>query len=212
MEYFDILDCTGEKTGGTIARDDAHRSGIWHGAFHCLITYQRNGLPYVLFQLRSGVKKIAPGKYDISVGGHYSAGEGPEQAGPREIAEELGLQVRYADLVPLGRRVFIYCFTPGAREYEFQDIFLLPVADRPRSLVLQREEVDAVLEVEVGMGIELFSEQQSRISCLQLNQKMEESLVTVSVDDFVPCVDKYYLKMLILAKRYAAGERKLLII
>ena len=92
-EFFGALDCTGRKTGRTIPRDEAHRTGTWHGAFHCLFIYQRDGLNYALFQLRSVQKLIAPGKFDVSVGGHYATGENAEVAGPREIKEELGLDV-----------------------------------------------------------------------------------------------------------------------
>ena len=62
----------------TIARDEAHRTGTWHGAFHCLILYAREGTGYALFQQRSSEKLIAPGAFDMSVGGHYAAGEGAE--------------------------------------------------------------------------------------------------------------------------------------
>ncbi len=131
METFDILDCRGGKTGEIIERDEAHRTGAWHGAFHCLIISERGGQGYALFQKRSLTKKIAPGMFDVSVGGHYAAGEDAKVAGPREIREELGLDVRFDELIPVGRRVFVYCFTPGIKEYEFQDIFLLPRDVRP---------------------------------------------------------------------------------
>ena len=91
MEIFDVLDCRGGKTGKTIARDEAHRTGAWHGAFHCLIIYEREGRGYALFQKRSDLKKIAPGKLDVSVGGHYGAGENAALAGARENKKEIGL-------------------------------------------------------------------------------------------------------------------------
>jgi len=84
-EHFDVLDCAGRKTGRTIPRDDAHRTGVWHGAFHGLIVYERNNRKHALFQKRSANKKIAPGKFDVSVGGHYASGEDAKTAGPREI-------------------------------------------------------------------------------------------------------------------------------
>ncbi|MCK9419088.1 MAG: hypothetical protein M0R70_06895 [Nitrospirae bacterium] len=61
MEYFDVLDCTGRKTGEIISRDEAHRIGAWHGAFHCLIISLQDGGGQALFQKRSAQKKIAPG-------------------------------------------------------------------------------------------------------------------------------------------------------
>ena len=160
------MDCKGLKTGEVIARDEAHRTGAWHGAFHCLIIGQRQGRGYALFQKRSTTKKIAPGKFDVSVGGHYASGEDAGVAGPREIKEELGLEVSFSDLVPLGRRVFVYGFTPGVREYEFQDMFLLPRTISARDLTLQREELDGVIEMDVEAGIALFSGRMRRMNLL----------------------------------------------
>ena len=109
-EMFDMLDCAGRKTGTTIDRDEAHRTGAWHGAFHCLIVYEHLRKPCVLFQKRSAAKVIAPGKFDVSVGGHYATDEDAAIAGPREIKEELGLDVPFSGLVSVGRRVFVFCF------------------------------------------------------------------------------------------------------
>jgi isopentenyldiphosphate isomerase len=212
METFDILDCRGEKTGETIARDDAHRTGAWHGAFHCLIIYERDGRRQALFQKRSLHKKIAPGKFDVSVGGHYSAGEDAAAAGPREIREELGIEVKFADLIRLGRRVFVYCFTADGTECEFQDIFLLPRAIEPAKLALQQEEVDGALEMEVEQGIELFSGKVRNADASLYKTGMMVKRVSVAMCDFVPCLDSYYLKLLLIARRYFDGERALLVI
>jgi isopentenyldiphosphate isomerase len=212
MEFFDALDCTGAKTGERISRDEAHRSGTWHGAFHCLIVYERDGQAYALFQKRSGSKKIAPGKFDVSVGGHYAAGEDARTAGPREIAEELGLEVRFDELVPLGRRVFVYCFSPGVKEYEFQNVFLLHGRFHLEELSLQREELDGVIELDIEQGIALFSGRIPFVSLSLLRPDGSRETVTVAADDFVPCLDNYNLKLLVLAWRYLGGERELLLI
>ena len=212
MEILDVLDGTGRKSGRTVSRDEAHRIGAWHGAFHCLIIYEREGGNYALFQLRSAQKLIAPVKFDVSVGGHYAAGEGAEVAGPREIKEELGLDVAFGKLLPLGRRVMVYCFTIGIKEYELQDVFLLPAAAEPRSMILHADEVAAVLEMDVDSGIKLFlGEMPSAEGRLLKNGGITER-TRVSVDDFVPCLDNYYLKLLLLAQRYFNGERRLLVI
>lgn len=210
MEYFDVLDCTGRKTGDTISRDEAHRTGVWHGAFHCLIIYEKRDGGYALFQQRSSQKQTAPGKFDVSVGGHYSAGEDAKAAGPREIKEELGLDVRFTDFLSVGRRVFVYCFTPGVIEYEFQEVFLLMRHIRPDSLTLQKEEVDGVLEMDLEQGIELFSGTRPSAEGSLYRTGAREERVSVSERDFVPGVDNYYLKLLLLAQRCLNGERKLL--
>jgi len=211
-ETFDILDCRGLKTGGTIERDEAHRTGVWHGAFHCLIIYEQGGRGYALFQKRAMQKKIAPGKFDVSVGGHYASGEDAKTAGPREIREELGLDVQFEDLVPLGRRVFVYCFTPGIMEHELQDVFLLFRAVSPEKLLLQREELDGVIGMDMEEGIALFSGKRSRVDAALIRADGGTERISVSESDFVPCVDQYYLKLLSLAQRYVRGVRDLLII
>jgi len=166
----------------------------------------------VLFQKRSSHKKIAPDKYDVSVGGHYAAGEDGAVAGPREIREELGLDVTFDELIPLGRRVFVYGFSPGISECEFQDVFLLPRSVQPQALALQQEEVDGVLEMEVEQGIRLFSAQPGRAQGSLYRTGELAIRVQVAAGDFVPCLDRYYLKLLLLAQRFLRGERELLVI
>ena len=211
-EQFDVLDSTGRKTGALIGRDDAHATGVWHGAFHCLMVYGDGGREYALFQKRSKEKKIAAGKFDVSVGGHYSAGEDARSAGPREISEELGLAIEFPDLVPLGRRVFAYSFGPGIFEHEFQEVFLLPLEMRPKTLVLQAGEVDAVLEMDIGRGLELFSGVTASATGRLSGIDGAETQVSVTIADFVPCEDEYYRKFLQLARRYLRGERESLAI
>lgn len=174
--------------------------------------YGRESRGYALFQKRSMEKKIAAGKFDVSVGGHYAAGEDARSAGPREIREELGLAISFADLVPLGKRVFVYSFAPGISEHEFQDVFLLPLEQRPETLVLQEGEVDGVLELEIDTSVELFSATVSSATGRLTASDGAESPVSVTISDFVPCEDRYYLKLLRLARRYLQGDHDTLAI
>jgi isopentenyldiphosphate isomerase len=171
------------------------------------MVYRREGRGYALFQKRSEEKKIAAGKFDVSVGGHYSAGEGARTAGPREVKEELGLAISFEDLVSLGRRVFEYDFAPGVSEHEFQDVFLLPLGKRPEILILQEGEVDAVLDMEIEQGIDLFSGTVSSATGRLTGINGREGPASVTIADFVPCEDRYYLKLLRLARRYLQGDR-----
>jgi hypothetical protein len=144
------------------------------------------------------------------VGGHYVSGEDARVAGPREIAEEIGLAVPFASLVPVGRRIFVHSFTPGVRELEFQDVFLLPLDSRPGRLRLQASEVEAVLELDAQEGIDLFSG--GAASGTLIDADGSERPVQIHPGDFVPCIDNYYLKLLVLARRYQNGERTALAI
>jgi 8-oxo-dGTP pyrophosphatase MutT (NUDIX family) len=167
----------------------------------------------VLFQKRSREKKIAAGQFDVSVGGHYASGEDAKTAGPREIKEELGLDVRFEELVPVGRRVFVYGLTPGEREHEFQDVFLLQRPLEPGRLALQREELDGVLELDVESGIRLFSGKEPLVTgYFYPNNGLSPKHMQISIADFVSCLDNYYLKLLLLVRRYLNGERELLVI
>jgi isopentenyl-diphosphate delta-isomerase len=212
METIDILDCSGRKTGGVIARDEAHRTGTWHGAFHCLILSLRDGRAYALFQKRAAQKKIAPNMFDVSVGGHYATGEDARIAGPREIREELGLEVRFTDLLSLGRRVFVYGITPGVLEYEFQDVFILERDIRAEGLSLQREELEGAVQIDVERGIALFSGETPFIETMLIRPDGNSEPARLTKDDFVPSPDNYYLKLLLLARRYFSGEREFLLI
>ena len=73
-EIIDILDeITGQKTGKTISKNEAHRTGQWHGSIHVLIV--DNKKEKTLLQKRCASKKLYPNTWDIAVGGHISAGE-----------------------------------------------------------------------------------------------------------------------------------------
>jgi len=146
--------------------------------------------------------------FDVSVGGHYAAGEDAREAGPREITEELGLNSNFRELVPLGRRIFVHCFSSGSKECEFQDVFLLPRDLELNQLKLQKEELDGALQVDIEEGIKLFSGREREIKAPFIDLSGRISQVRVSADEFVPCLDRYYLKLLLLAKKYSKGPRE----
>ncbi len=146
------------------------------------------------------------------MGGHYSAGEDAAVAGPREIQEELGIDVRFSDLLSVGRRILIYCFTPGFMEYEFQDVFLLHHDIQPEQFTLQREELDGTIELDVEQGIELFSGKILRAQVHFTKTSGDMIPILITVDDFVPCLDNYFLKLLLLVRRYMNADREHLLI
>ncbi len=61
---------------------------LHHRAAHVVV---RNRAGDVFLQKRSMRKRIQPGKWDTSVGGHVDPGESYEQAAVRELEEELGV-------------------------------------------------------------------------------------------------------------------------
>ncbi len=89
-EYVDILDeVSGEVTGEKISKKEAHRTGRWHGSIHIWIISEDK--KRILLQRRCADKDLFPNMWDISVGGHISAGEDALVSAKRELREELGL-------------------------------------------------------------------------------------------------------------------------
>jgi isopentenyldiphosphate isomerase len=94
-ELIDILDEQGNKTGQVLPIQEVHDKKLWHGVAHVWIY---NDMGEVLLQKRDPTRKWAGNKWDLSAGGHISAGETPLQATIREAREELGLTLKPEDL------------------------------------------------------------------------------------------------------------------
>lgn len=142
MELIDILTPAGQSTGIRKSKADAHRDGDWHRAAHLWIV-QRDGR--LLLQKRALVKENWPGKWDVSVAGHVSAGELPEAAAIREAREELGLEVRRDGFLHLGT-TREQCVLNGGTylDNEIHEIFVVTQDVELSALVLDASEVEAV--------------------------------------------------------------------
>src|SRR5690606_31139723 len=107
---------------GETSREAVHTNGHWHETFHCWFVSREDGTDYIYLQIRSEEKKDYPNMLDTTVAGHLLADEALCD-GTREIKEELGLNVPYADLVSLGiieDRIIHEDFI----DYEFVNAFL----------------------------------------------------------------------------------------
>lgn len=145
MEYLDIVDENGNPTGQTIARDEAHRIGACHRTVHIWIIRESQGGTMVLLQKRSAEKESFPGCWDISAAGHISAGDEPLLSAMREAKEELGLDIRPDELIPIGsihlqyeKEFFgeLFCDNEVAFQYVYRGEFDIS------SLVFQESEVE----------------------------------------------------------------------
>lgn len=94
-EMLDVLDENGIKTGEVLTRKEVHKRGLWHKIIVIAIIDENN---QILMQQRSFTKDTNPGKWDISVAGHVSAGQTPLEASVREINEEVGITIEAKDL------------------------------------------------------------------------------------------------------------------
>jgi isopentenyl-diphosphate delta-isomerase type 1 len=87
----ELLDLVDEKNRvvGQVLRGSVHGNpALRHRAVHVFV---RNEAGCLFLQKRSEGKKIQPGKWDTSIGGHVEAGESYEDAAKKETAEELGI-------------------------------------------------------------------------------------------------------------------------
>ena len=95
-ELLDVFDERGRHRGAK-RRDEVHRDGDWHLAFHLWVVSPAG----VLLQRRAREKASWPGYLDASAAGHLIAGEAISD-GVREAEEELGAVYAFDALVPLG--------------------------------------------------------------------------------------------------------------
>ncbi|MCL2570368.1 MAG: NUDIX domain-containing protein [Firmicutes bacterium] len=150
-ELIDIFD-EGMNHLGTMEKWQARKKDVWIRGVHVWITDGRN----VLVQLRSENKKNFPNLWDISVGGHVSAGETPLQAAKREFKEELGLPWTFGDLKE--DIIFkTYVLAPGDIAKEFSFVYFLKTKIDIEKLKLQREEVADIKYVPHQEFIKLFN-------------------------------------------------------
>ncbi len=142
MEYLDILDNKGNKTGETKSYEEAHEKGHIHKAVHVWIM---NSNREILIQKRQKNKKAYPGYWDISAAGHISAGQTSLEAAQRETEEELGINFPESDFKYLFSLEEHIILNNGTYiNNEFQDIFLVKEDINISDIKLTDGEVEAV--------------------------------------------------------------------
>ncbi|MBZ0298150.1 MAG: NUDIX domain-containing protein [Anaerolineae bacterium] len=205
MELLDIYDENLVHIG-VKEREAVHREGDWHRTFHCWIVYcDERGLDFIVLQRRGPDKQTYPNLLDVSAAGHYAAGETMAD-GVREIAEELGIQVYFNDLVPVGLRYSVYR-QDGVVDYEFNDVFLLN-DDRPLSAYEpQAAEVSDLVCFRIDDGLALFDGTCDSIPA----ESRAAGDITLRQTDFVDPLDRYTYRVLVLARRFLNGESHLVI-
>ena len=138
-EMIDILDeTTGNLTGKVVSKNEAHKTGLWHGSIHILIVNKDK--TKTLLQKRCAQKKLYPNIWDIAVGGHISAGETPFNSATRELQEELGLDINDYDIVEADR-IKEQLTNNGIISNEFVSIYIIYGDVDISKIKLQEEEV-----------------------------------------------------------------------
>lgn len=210
-EIIDIYDSNMNHLG-TAPRSQAHREGLWHKAFHCWIVKRASDNHHrVLLQLRSKSKDTHPSLLDISAAGHLSAGETPHN-GIKNIENELGIKVDFEKLNKLFTINHVFEHN-GYINHEFNPTYLLEIDKNLSELRMNPQEVDGVLEATIEDLKNLFNHKVDSIyvSGLLLDEKGNYIPHTgsVSISDFVPHEDSYFVKVMDTIKRYFDNTQKL---
>lgn len=211
MTLIDIFNDRYEPVG-TEDKKTAHAKGLWHRTFSALAinpTTQRVFL-----------QKKAPGRYsfdrpdyaDITVGGHYHAGEAIPD-GVREIREELGLPVAYGDLHPIGLRQTAVTLAPDYIEHEFQHWHLIPLDVALEDIPLADAEVSGLVDIALHDAIALAGGDADTVPAryaTRTDTGLECREATLTTADFIPnylMLDQLYLRLFVAARRFCIGER-----
>ncbi|MBB6730074.1 NUDIX hydrolase [Cohnella zeiphila] len=212
-EMFDVYDEEGRPIGQATRRE-AHGRGLWHHTFHCwLVRRGEDGRAYVLFQRRSAGKDTNPGRFDITVAGHLSAGETVRDAA-REMEEEIGWSVPFEQLVPYGT----------VREEMTGEVRSIPFIDRELSHVfgcltakplssfrLQAEEVAGIYEADAEELIALMRGERASVEARGYRLAGEEGRLVpdaaqAAAEDFVPRDRSYYVGIFRFLRDLAVSE------
>ncbi|MGH3798536.1 MAG: NUDIX hydrolase [Pseudonocardiaceae bacterium] len=211
MTLIDIFNDRYEPVG-TEDKKTAHAQGLWHRTFSALAVNPSTA--------RVILQKKAPGRYsfdrpdyaDITVGGHYQAGETiPE--GVREVHEELGLPVSYGDLHPIGLRQTAVTLAADYIEREFQHWHLLPLDVALEEIPLADAEVSGLVDIDLDDALRLADGHTDVVPAryaTRTDTGLRYSEATLTRAELVPnylTLDQLYLRLFVAARRFCAGER-----
>ncbi|KWX78766.1 NUDIX hydrolase [Paenibacillus jilunlii] len=196
-EILTIFDAEGQVTG-TAPRDEVHRYGHWHETFHCWFVEQREDSLYIYLQLRSKDKRDYAGLLDITAAGHLLANETVKD-GLREVEEELGVQLAFDELIPLG--VIPYSMVnEGMIDNERANVFLYSNHFPLEQFRLQPEEVAGIVSAEFASFRQFWQGglQQLDVSGFRVTDNGERIAVqeAVGLTHFVPHDTAYYLQVI----------------
>ncbi|PEU18523.1 MULTISPECIES: NUDIX domain-containing protein [unclassified Bacillus (in: firmicutes)] len=191
----------------------AHLEGLWHRVFTCIVI--NSGEKSMILQSK------VPNQYsferedflDISVGGHYKAGESI-QDGIRELKEEIGIDVDFNELIEIGIRQTSKTVSAEYVVNEFQHLFLYDNTRQLTQYTPDNKEVKELVEVPIYQGIDLLLGKIDYLEVKVFGIKDGKRIVShkvITLKNFVPdylTIDKFMLRLFITAKRYIEGEKR----
>ena len=175
MEYFDVLDENGNKTGETKLREEVHKNGIWHKAVHIWII---NDKGEILLQKRSPNKDSWANMWDISSAGHLTAGDDIVEGAIRELEEELGIKASNKELVYLFTSTSNSKPRPDFINNEFQEIFMFRYNLAIENIVIQEDEISEVKFI----SMKEFKK--------QIEEKQKDLLIPRYIDKLIPILEE----------------------
>ena len=207
MENIKIYDANLRELG-VMDRKEAHANAQWHITFHCWIVSKPKNA--ILFQLRSKEKKNFPDMFDISAAGHLIDDEEIAD-GIREVSEEMGIEITFQDLYPLGYRVEVDDSENGQKNREYQSVYIAVIDKELNEFKPQVEEVAGLMWMNISKALELFSGKVDSAlveGVIYNKEKMlwEKKERKVSKKDFIPRIQNYYLTAAIMAERVIEGK------
>lgn len=188
----------------------AHEKGLWHRVFTCVILNSQKSTVYLQRKKNNRYSFKRPDYLDISVGGHYKAGETIED-GIRELFEETGLNkndVNYNQLISIGIRQTAATVSPNYIANEFQHIYLFDYQGNPENLVKENNETRGFVELKIDDTIDILTYKSNSISGRYYffdEGKINSEFCNIRITDFIPSylmTDQFMLRLIIAAKRY----------
>ena len=194
-------------------KNEAHRKGLWHQVFTCLIIKNDK----LIIQLRDKTHITDGGLLDISCSRHLLSTEKLNN-GVEAIQDELGLNIPFEDLKYLG--YFKWATDKGTKliipylNREFYHIFITKNDTSLNKYKLKKGEVDSVFELSISKGRELFNNQVNKLTINGYTstedgnaKKIEKSFTKKDFTKY----DEFWLKLFNIVEDYN-NNRKYLVI
>ena len=172
-----------------------------------LLVFSREAeVNYLYLQHRCAMKKDYPNLLDITAAGHLLAHESVYD-GVREIKEEIGIDVSFDELVPLG--IIEYHQTKeDFIDKELANVFLYESEHRLDDFTLQPEEVSGIVKVVLNDFEEFWTEAKDKVNIkgFEMNQEGRRMMIDrfVGRDEFVPHDLSYYESIIRLIRENLA--------
>ena len=203
MEIINIFD-ENENLIGTSTKKEAHQKGLWHQVFGCLFINSNNNKVYLQYKNNKYNDLSENNKIDISVGGHLTSKENYKD-GIREIKEESGLNIKYDELIYVGKRIINKYINDNYIIREFSYLHILDKKYNINELKSSDNEVLYFIEFDIDELISFLNNPINTIKGLT-----PEGYKEYKISDFIKGYledDQLYINYLLLAKRIINKEK-----